>query len=352
LIVVGAGAVGVEFASIYNSFGTQVTILEALPRVVPVEDEEISAELTKAFQKRGIQVFTSCAVESVKKDAKGVTVAFKDKDGNHRRCRRRSCCWPWDEADDGELRSGEIEGQAGARIRHVSPMETALLGCHASAHVTNPRSSLAFDFSRPQFSVIGFRPTASSSFSACSVCGFPSLSLNATVTPFASFSPTPLRNCENLDASFLKGLGQLRGNFFVLDRHNTRQRFQDRHLRPERIVNGRKIPPPTAPAPTTIKVFGISGSWRIERFVRMVLWSGSMPGSDFASEPLTIRMFAASISVFFPSFSRSRAPSPHTFPALYPLHLVLLEENSMPFECFLTILSFRERTFAQLISAR
>jgi dihydrolipoamide dehydrogenase len=81
LIVVGAGAVGVEFASIYNSFGTQVTILEALPRVVPVEDEEISAELTKAFQKKGVQVFTSCAVESVKKDAKGVTVSFKDKDG-------------------------------------------------------------------------------------------------------------------------------------------------------------------------------------------------------------------------------------------------------------------------------
>ena len=50
LIVVGAGAVGVEFASIYNSFGTQVTILEALPRVVPVEDEEISAELEKTFQ--------------------------------------------------------------------------------------------------------------------------------------------------------------------------------------------------------------------------------------------------------------------------------------------------------------
>src|SRR5260221_13601791 len=64
LIVVGAGAVGVEFASIYNSFGTQVTILEALPRVVPVEDEEISTELTKAFQNKGIQAFTSCSVES------------------------------------------------------------------------------------------------------------------------------------------------------------------------------------------------------------------------------------------------------------------------------------------------
>ena len=81
LIVVGAGAVGVEFASIYNSFGTEVTILEALPRVVPVEDEEISAELDKAFRKKNIQIHTSSKVESIKKDAKGVTVAFTDKDG-------------------------------------------------------------------------------------------------------------------------------------------------------------------------------------------------------------------------------------------------------------------------------
>jgi dihydrolipoamide dehydrogenase len=81
LIVVGAGAVGVEFASIYNSFGTQVTILEALPRVVPVEDEEISAELEKTFRKKNIQIQTGCKVESVKKDAKGVTVTFTDKDG-------------------------------------------------------------------------------------------------------------------------------------------------------------------------------------------------------------------------------------------------------------------------------
>jgi len=81
LIVVGAGAVGVEFASIYNSFGTQVTILEALPRVVPVEDEEISAELEKSYKKRNIDIHTSSKVESVKKDAQGVTVAFTDKEG-------------------------------------------------------------------------------------------------------------------------------------------------------------------------------------------------------------------------------------------------------------------------------
>ena len=81
LIVIGAGAVGVEFASIYNSFGTEVTILEALPRVVPVEDEEISRELDKAFRKRNIQIQTKATVDGVKKDAKGVTVSFKDKDG-------------------------------------------------------------------------------------------------------------------------------------------------------------------------------------------------------------------------------------------------------------------------------
>jgi dihydrolipoamide dehydrogenase len=81
LIVIGAGAVGVEFASIYNTFGTQVTILEALPRVVPVEDEEISLELEKAYRKKGININTSCTVDSVKKDARGVTVSFKEKDG-------------------------------------------------------------------------------------------------------------------------------------------------------------------------------------------------------------------------------------------------------------------------------
>lgn len=81
LVVVGAGAVGVEFASIFRSFGSEVTILEMLPRVVPLEDEEISAELEKAFRKRGIRIFTEAKVESVKRDAAGATVAFRDKAG-------------------------------------------------------------------------------------------------------------------------------------------------------------------------------------------------------------------------------------------------------------------------------
>ncbi len=81
LLVVGAGAVGVEFASIYNSFGAEVTLLEMLPRVVPLEDEEISAELDKAFRKKGIKIFTEAKVEGVKKDAKGAKVSLQDKVG-------------------------------------------------------------------------------------------------------------------------------------------------------------------------------------------------------------------------------------------------------------------------------
>src|SRR6202142_3997070 len=81
LVIVGAGAVGVEFASIFNTFGTQVTMLEMLPRIVPVEDDEISAELEKALKKKGIQIFTEAKVESVTKDANGAIVSFKDKAG-------------------------------------------------------------------------------------------------------------------------------------------------------------------------------------------------------------------------------------------------------------------------------
>lgn len=81
LVVVGAGAVGVEFASIYRSFGAEVTILEMLPRLVPLEDEDISAELAKSFRKKGIQFHTEAKVESVSKDGRGAKVTFTDKSG-------------------------------------------------------------------------------------------------------------------------------------------------------------------------------------------------------------------------------------------------------------------------------
>jgi dihydrolipoamide dehydrogenase len=65
LAIIGAGAVGVEFASIFNRFGTQVTVLEMLPRIVPVEDEEVSKELERVFRKHRIRVETGAKVESV-----------------------------------------------------------------------------------------------------------------------------------------------------------------------------------------------------------------------------------------------------------------------------------------------
>jgi dihydrolipoamide dehydrogenase len=76
LVVVGAGAVGVEFASIYRSFDAEVTILEMLPRLVPVEDEDISKELARVYRKRGINFYTSAKVEKVEKTKTAVAVTF------------------------------------------------------------------------------------------------------------------------------------------------------------------------------------------------------------------------------------------------------------------------------------
>ncbi|MBW4037505.1 MAG: dihydrolipoyl dehydrogenase [Acidobacteria bacterium] len=81
LVVIGSGAVGVEFASVFKSFGSDVTIIEALPRIVPVEDEEISKELTRAYKKRGIDVNVGCKVDKIEKVAGGAKVSFTDAAG-------------------------------------------------------------------------------------------------------------------------------------------------------------------------------------------------------------------------------------------------------------------------------
>ena len=81
LVVIGSGAVGVEFASVFKSFGAEVTILEALPRIVPVEDEEISKELLRQYKKRGIAVETSVKVDTMEKTAGGVTIGYTDAQG-------------------------------------------------------------------------------------------------------------------------------------------------------------------------------------------------------------------------------------------------------------------------------
>ena len=81
LIVIGAGAVGLEFSSIFRSFGAEVSILEFLPRIAPVEDEEVSKELTRLFKKRGIDVNTGAKVEQVEETPTGVKVTFTDANG-------------------------------------------------------------------------------------------------------------------------------------------------------------------------------------------------------------------------------------------------------------------------------
>lgn len=81
LIVIGAGAVGVEFGSIFRSFGAEITIVEFLPRIVPVEDEDVSKELTRLFKKRGIDVNTGAKVEKIEKTETGVKVTWTGANG-------------------------------------------------------------------------------------------------------------------------------------------------------------------------------------------------------------------------------------------------------------------------------
>jgi dihydrolipoamide dehydrogenase len=82
MIVVGSGAIGVEFAYVYNSMGTKVTIVEFMPRIVPVEDEDISKELEKAYKKKGIAIMTNSSVESVDTKGNGVKATVKKQDGS------------------------------------------------------------------------------------------------------------------------------------------------------------------------------------------------------------------------------------------------------------------------------
>lgn len=81
MVVLGAGAVGVEFASVFKRFGSDVTILELLPRLVPIEDEETSAELQKSFRRRKIQVMTSTRFESVTVHPDDVEIRYTGSDG-------------------------------------------------------------------------------------------------------------------------------------------------------------------------------------------------------------------------------------------------------------------------------
>src|ERR1700729_3282721 len=77
LLVIGSGAIGIEFASFYLNLGAKVTVVEVLPRVLPVEDEEISAFAQKAFEKQGIRIHVGAAVKGVKKGRDNVAVTVE-----------------------------------------------------------------------------------------------------------------------------------------------------------------------------------------------------------------------------------------------------------------------------------
>ena len=74
--MIGAGAIGLEFASMYRSFGAEVTLVEALPRLAPLEDEDISKETARAFRKRGITTAAGAKVEEVKDPGDRVEVTY------------------------------------------------------------------------------------------------------------------------------------------------------------------------------------------------------------------------------------------------------------------------------------
>ena len=118
LVVIGSGAVGVEFASIFKSFGAEVTILEMLPRMVPVEDEEISKELLRLFKKRGFDVNLSIKDTKIEKNKDGALVSWADANGKPQRSRRRRCWLQWAARREQRIGVGQDEDRARPRLHH------------------------------------------------------------------------------------------------------------------------------------------------------------------------------------------------------------------------------------------
>jgi dihydrolipoamide dehydrogenase len=81
LLVIGSGAIGIEFASFYNDLGSEVTVVEMLDRIVPVEDADVSTFLEKSLRKQGITIMTGAGVEAIKVTGSGITATIKDKSG-------------------------------------------------------------------------------------------------------------------------------------------------------------------------------------------------------------------------------------------------------------------------------
>jgi len=84
MVIVGSGAIGIEFAYVYNAIGTEVTIVEYLPNIVPIEDEDVSKQLEKSFKKAGIKIMTNASVESVDTSGKECIVSIKTEKGEEK----------------------------------------------------------------------------------------------------------------------------------------------------------------------------------------------------------------------------------------------------------------------------
>jgi dihydrolipoamide dehydrogenase len=84
MVVVGSGAIGVEFAYFYNTLGVDVTVVEFMPNIVPVEDEEVSKQLERSFKKQGMKIMLESSVESVDTSGKGCVVNIKTKKGDEK----------------------------------------------------------------------------------------------------------------------------------------------------------------------------------------------------------------------------------------------------------------------------
>src|SRR5262249_31681867 len=81
LLVIGSGAIGIEFASFFHTFGAKVTVIEILDRILPVEDEEISALARKAFEKQGLKIHTGARIDKIEKGQESVKASLILKDG-------------------------------------------------------------------------------------------------------------------------------------------------------------------------------------------------------------------------------------------------------------------------------
>jgi dihydrolipoamide dehydrogenase len=141
MAVIGAGAVGCEFADVFNAFGTKVTLIEVLPRLLPVEDADCSAELAKSFKKRGIEMLTSAKITDVKIGKDGVSITVTPEKGDKQHLEVDQVLVAAGRApniDDIGLKDAGVELNDAGFVRINERMETSAKGIYAIGDVAGP----------------------------------------------------------------------------------------------------------------------------------------------------------------------------------------------------------------------